>query len=67
MGAKMLWFLSVGVIVLGHIAAVYVAHRISMRTFGDRMLAIKSQQPMLVLMVIYTMVSLWIVGQPIVS
>ena len=67
MGAKLLWFLSVGVIVLGHIAAVYVAHRISMRTFGDRMLAIKSQQPMLVLMVIYTMVSLWIVGQPIVS
>ena len=54
-------------IVVGHILAVYLAHRIAMRTLGDRRLAIASQYPMLLLMVLYTMVSLWIIGQPIVE
>ncbi|MCE2465191.1 MAG: hypothetical protein J4G01_03800 [Dehalococcoidia bacterium] len=67
LGARTVWFLSVAVIVVGHIVAVYLAHRIAMRTFGDRRLAIASQYPMLLLMVLYTMVSLWIIGQPIVE
>ena len=65
--AKALWFLSVGLIVLGHIMAVYLAHYISIRLFRDRMIALKSQYPMLILMVVYTVVSLWIIAQPIVD
>jgi len=54
-------------IVLGHIVAVFVAHVTALREFGSRALALRSQYPMLALMVGYTMVSLWIVAQPIVE
>ena len=63
--AKVVWFLSVGLIVLGHVMAVYLAHYTAMRLFRDRMTALKSQYPMLTLMVAYTVVSLWIIAQPI--
>ena len=66
-GARSLWFLSVGVIVLGHIIAVYLAHVVSTRLFLNRAMALRSQYPMLTLMVIYTVVSLWIIAQPIVD
>jgi len=54
-------------IVLGHVAAVYLAHVMAVRVFGDRRAALRSQYPMLALMLGYTMVSLWIIAQPIVS
>ena len=65
--AKFAWFLSVGAIVLGHIMAVYLAHVIALRTMDDHRAALRSQYPMLALMVTYTAASLWIVAQPIVS
>ena len=48
-------------------ACVYLAHLISLRTFQHRSAAISSQYPMLMLMVIYTVVSLWTIAQPIVA
>jgi hypothetical protein len=39
----------------------------ALRAFGDRAIALRSQYPMLVLMVGYTMISLWILAQPIVE
>ena len=65
--ARILWYLSVGVIVVGHIMAVYLAHLVAIRTFRDRAIALNSQYPMMLLMVIYTVVSLWIIAQPIVQ
>ena len=64
-GARLVWFVGVGAIVIGHVIAVYVAHVISMRRFGSRGAALRSQYPMVALMVGYTVVSLWIVAQPI--
>jgi hypothetical protein len=46
---------------------VYVAHVIALREYPTRRGALRSQVPMLVLMVGYTMVSLWIIAQPIVE
>ncbi|MBI4311002.1 MAG: hypothetical protein HY681_04390 [Chloroflexi bacterium] len=66
-GAKFAWFLGVGAIVVGHIVAVYVAHVMALRQVGERRAALRSQYPMLALMVGYTMVSLWIIAQPIVE
>lgn len=66
-GARFEWFTAVAAIVLGHIVAVYLAHLIALRVLGDRALAVKSQYPMLLLMVGYTMLSLWILAQPIVA
>ena len=54
-------------IVTGDIAAVYLAHTMAMRMFGDARAALRSQFPMLVLMVGYTVTSLWIIAQPIVA
>jgi len=67
MNAEFLWFFSVAAIVLGHVAAVYLAHAEAIRLFGTRQAALRSQIPMLALMVGYTMISLWIVAQPIVG
>jgi len=40
---------------------------IALRTFPDHRTALRSQYPMLVLMVAYTVASLWILAQPIVE
>ena len=66
-GARTVWLLSVGAIVVGHVAAVYLAHVTALREIPERRYALRSQYPMLVLMVAYTMVSLWILAQPIVE
>jgi hypothetical protein len=49
------------------VIAVYLAHSISLRLLRDPERALRSQLPMLVLMVLYTMTSLWILAQPIVE
>ncbi len=66
-GARFAWYTAVFAIVGGHIAAVFVAHVTALREFGSRTVALRSQYPMLALMVGYTMVSLWIIAQPIVE
>lgn len=63
--ARFIWFFSVGVIVAGHIMAVYLAHVRAIVIYSDRAKVLKSQLPMLGLMVLYTVVSLWIVSRPI--
>ena len=66
-GARFMWYTSLIAIVLGHVAAVSLAHVVALRRFNDPRLAIRSQIPMLVLMIAYTMLSLWIIAQPIVE
>ena len=59
------WWVSIVAIVLGHILSVFIAHIISLRRMPTSAQAVKSQYPMLALMVIYTATSLWIIAQPI--
>ena len=66
-GGRFVWYMAVIAIVLGHIAAVCVAHVVAVRKYASRRAALGSQLPMLVLMVGYTIVSLWIIAQPIVE
>jgi len=61
------WYSAVVLIVAGHAIAVFVAHLEASRLFGNRRAALASQVPLLVLMVAYTMLSLWILAQPIVG
>jgi len=58
------WYLSVGAIVGGHIAGVVLAHRLGLRDAPRR--ATVAGLPMLALMISYTVLSLWIIAQPIV-
>jgi hypothetical protein len=65
--AKFVWYTAVIAIVVGHVFAVGVAHFGALRVFDTAKAALRSQYPFLVLMVAYTMVSLWILSQPIVG
>ena len=62
-----LWNFQVLIIVLGHVIGVYVAHIRALSLLKNRTIAIRSQYPMLILMVFYTMFSLWIIAQPIIG
>lgn len=57
------WYLSVGAIVLGHVASVVLAHRRALRDSARR--PIVAGLPLVVLMIGYTVLSLWIIAQPI--
>ena len=63
--ARFIWIFSVAAIVIGHMAAVYLAHVRAMRLYDRPGMVLRSQFPMLGLMVLYTIVSLWIVSRPI--
>ncbi|GIS64750.1 MAG: hypothetical protein CM1200mP3_09980 [Chloroflexota bacterium] len=64
MSPMFFWIISVLSIVIGHVVAVVVSHLIARRMIKDRYKAFKSQYPMLVLMIFYTIASLWIITQP---
>jgi len=66
-GARFAWYTSVVVIVAGHVLAMYVAHRLALARFAERRTARRSQYPLAALMVAYTMLSLWLLAQPIVE
>ncbi|HEY5127621.1 MAG TPA: hypothetical protein VIJ35_10055 [Bradyrhizobium sp.] len=64
---RLQWSVAVVAVVLGHVVAVYLSHVTALRVFRSRRAALVSQIPMIVLMVGYTMISLWILSQPIVE
>ncbi|TAM28332.1 MAG: hypothetical protein EPN60_07360 [Nevskiaceae bacterium] len=59
------WHTQVGLILFGHVLSVCVAHRIALRIWPGRRLALLSQLPMLLLMVAFTVAGLWILAQPL--
>jgi hypothetical protein len=60
---SMVWYVSVAAIVLGHIVAVVLAHRVALRDSPLR--PVLAGLPLVVLMVGYTVLSLWIIAAPI--
>jgi hypothetical protein len=66
-GAAFVWYSQVALVVGGHVIAVYLAHLISLRYARSPGLALRSQYPILVLMILYTVSSLWILSQPIIE
>ena len=63
--ASTVWYAQIVLIVLGHVIAVYLSHLRAGERFRTAQRALLSQYPMLLLMVMYTMTSLWILAQPI--
>ena len=66
-GAALVWYLQVALIVAGHVVAVYLAHAVALREAPSPKLALRGQLPMVALMVLYTVTSLWILSQPVVE
>lgn len=62
-----IWNLQVAAIVLGHVAAVCIAHAIALEELGEARAALLSQAPMTVLMVGYTVFGLWLLSTPVVG
>jgi hypothetical protein len=65
--ADFVWYSQVALIVVGHVIAVYLAHGIALRLLQDRRQAVRSQYPMLALMVLYTVLALWIIHKQVVT
>jgi hypothetical protein len=63
--ASTVWYAQIVLIVLGHIVAVLLSHLRANAVFQSAQSALLSQYPMLLLMVMYTFTSLWILAQPI--
>ena len=63
--ASTVWYAQVVLIVLGHVIAVYLSYVRAGERFRTAQRALLSQYPMLLLMVMYAMTSLWILAQPV--
>ncbi len=57
--ANAIWAIQVGAIVLGHVAGLMLAHDRALELSSSPRAALRSQVPMLVLMVIFTVSGLW--------
>jgi len=66
-GADTVWYSQIGLIVAGHVLAVYLAHVATLRLVRSPRLQNRMQYPMLALMICYTVFSLWILSQPVVE
>ncbi len=57
-----IWYLQVGFVVAGHVAALVLAHDRALEVEGDAQAAVRSQQRMLVVMVGFTSLALWLLA-----
>ena len=59
------WFgyIEIAGILIGHILAVWVSHTVSFDLFPGKLQAIRSQYPLIVVMIFFTMASLYLVSQ----
>ncbi|MCQ8895022.1 hypothetical protein NQT62_01055 [Limnobacter humi] len=60
-----IWTSQVVLILVGHVAAVWLSHQEALRMEGSAGRAALNQLPMLVLMVVFTAVGLWVLAQPL--
>ena len=57
-----IWYVQVGALVVGHVAALVLAHDRALELYGSARDATKSQIVMLVLMVAFTCLGLWLLS-----
>ena len=57
------WYLQVAVVVIGHVAALALAHDRALTLYGQAKLAVRSQYWMLGVMVGFTSLALWLLAQ----
>ena len=62
-GANAIWYAQVAFVVVGHVAALMLAHDRALVLYGKGRLATRSQLPMLAVMVAFTTLALWLLSQ----
>jgi hypothetical protein len=60
---NLIWYVQVGALIVGHVAGLTVAHDRAVTLFEDREDALRSQYPMLALMILFTVGGLWVLSQ----
>jgi Zn-dependent protease len=61
------WGTQVGLIVIGHVVGVVAAHYVAVDRYDSVAAARRGHLPLVGLMICYTVLSLWIVSQPVVA
>ncbi len=61
---RAIWLSQAGAVVLGHVLAVVLAHVLAVRAFGPGRRATRSQAPLALFMVLYTLFGLWLLASP---
>ncbi len=59
-----LWIVQVFLVLVGHVYSLWIAQKTSLRIFGSSKAAFRSQLPMLVGMIAFSVFSLWLLKQP---
>ncbi len=59
-----LWIVQVVLVLVGHVYSLWIAHHTSRQLFTNRQSALRSQIPMLLAMVAFSIFSLWLLKQP---
>jgi hypothetical protein len=62
LGATTIWWVQIIALVLGHVAALVLAHDRALEVYGDTRAAARSQVTMLGLMVAFTCIGLWLLS-----
>jgi len=57
-----IWYVQVGALVLGHVAALALAHDRALVDYGDARSATRSQIVMLIVMIAFTSLGLWLLS-----
>ena len=58
-----IWYVQVAALVIGHVAALVLAHDRALHVYGSPRAAIASQVVMLVVMVLFTLLGLWLLSE----
>lgn len=61
---RTVWYVQVGALVIGHVAGLVVAHDRAVALVRPAARAVRTQYPLLALMVLYTVGGMWILSRP---
>lgn len=61
---RVIWLTQAGIVVLGHVGSVLLAHRIGLGLFGEGRRAAWATLPLSVFMIGYTFLGLWLLASP---
>jgi hypothetical protein len=62
LSANLIWYVQVGALLVGHVTGLVLAHDRAVSLFASARLAVATQYPMLLLMVLYTVSGLWLLS-----
>jgi hypothetical protein len=61
---RLIWITQAGLVVLGHVWSMLLAHRVATDLFGDHKKAARATLPLSIFMIAYTFLGLWLLAAP---